>query len=110
MLVLDDHEREGWRVVSVSGDLDVVGAPQVRSAIMRTIADGHTDLVIDLTHTDFVDSFGLGVLVGALKRIRAVDGRLVVVLTEPRVLKVFEITGLDQVFDLVDSVDAALVR
>lgn len=110
MLVLNEHQSEGWRVISVGGDLDVVGAPQVRSSIMRTVADGATELIVDLSKVDFVDSFGLGVLVGALKRIRGVDGRFVLVLNEPRVLKVFEITGLDKVFDIADSLEAATVR
>jgi anti-sigma B factor antagonist len=110
MLTLDDHERDGWRVVSVSGDLDVVNAPQVRNAIVQWVSNGATDLVLDLSRVDFVDSFGLGVLVGALKRVRAADGHLVVVVTERRVLSLLELTGLDSVFHIVDSVDAAVVR
>lgn len=110
MLVLDESHEENWSVISVSGDFDVVGAPQVRSAIMRTIAAGATGLIIDLSRVDFVDSFGLGVLVGALKRVAAAAGQLVLVLTEPRVLKVFEITGLDSVFVIAASLAEAKER
>lgn len=110
MLILDDSERDGWRVVAVAGDLDVVAAPQVRSAVMRALADGVTDLILDLGRVEFIDSFGLGVLVGALKRVRGVDGRLVVVAAEPRVVNVMRVTGLDSVFELVATLDAAVER
>lgn len=70
MLVLDVEERPLGHVLIVSGDLDVATAPQVRSEVVRLLGDGISDLVIDLTRVDFIDSFGLGVLVGALKRVR----------------------------------------
>jgi anti-sigma B factor antagonist len=108
MLVLDVDERAGWHVLVVAGDLDVVTAPQVRSEIVSLISDGASDLVIDLTRVDLLDSFGLGVLVGALKRIKQHNGRLVLAITEPRVLKMLALTGLDAVFEVVDSVDLAV--
>lgn len=108
MLVLDDEERPGGRILSISGDVDVVTAPQVRGEIVRLLGDGTGRLVLDMTRVPFLDSFGLGVLVGALKRSRAAGGSLGVVVTEPRVRSVFEVTGLDDVFDLYDSVEAAL--
>ncbi|MDZ7679423.1 MAG: STAS domain-containing protein [Acidimicrobiales bacterium] len=110
MLVLDVEERPLGRVLIVSGDLDVATAPQVRSEVVRLLGDGISDLVIDLTRVDFIDSFGLGVLVGALKRVRGAGGHLGLVITEPRVRKVFEVTGLDRVFELTETVDAALER
>ncbi len=110
MLILDDSERDGWRIIAVSGELDVVSAPQVRSAVMRALSDGVSDLVLDLGRVEFIDSFGLGVLVGALKRVRAADGRLKLVVTEARVQALFKLTGLESVFDLVDTVDAALAK
>lgn len=110
MLILDDSVRDGWRVIAVAGELDVVSAPEVRSAAMRALSEGATDLVFDLARVEFIDSFGLGVLVGALKRVRAAEGRLRLVVTEPRVRDLFKLTGLDSVFDLVDTVDAALEK
>lgn len=110
MLVLDERHEGDWHVISIAGDLDVAGAPQARSAITRAIAGGIDRLVIDLSRVDFIDSFGLGILVGALKRMAGSDGRLVLVLTEPRILKVFEITGLDSVFVIRESVDSALAE
>ncbi len=64
--------------------------------------------MVDLEGVDFLDSTGLGVLIGGLKRVRSHDGDLSLVCTEPRILKVFEITGLTKVFAIHDTVDAAV--
>ena len=68
----------------------------------------NASLVIDLTDVGFIDSTGLGVLVTTLKHVREVDGRLDVVVTSPRVLKVLAITGLDVVIPLHSTLDEAL--
>ncbi|MGY6502493.1 MAG: STAS domain-containing protein [Acidimicrobiales bacterium] len=105
MIVIDVEERGDWQVLAVAGELDVATTPRVRNEIVRLVADGATRLVLDLSRVDFIDSFGLGVLVGALKRVRSHGGEMRVVITEPRVLKVVELTGLDRVLELADSVD-----
>lgn len=110
MLVLDVEERTNANVLAVSGDLDVATAPQVRTELVRLLTDDAIRLVVDLTRVDFIDSFGLGVLVGGLKRAKTTGTDLVLVVTEPRVLKVFEVTGLDRVFDLAATVDEGLER
>jgi anti-sigma B factor antagonist len=110
VLVLDVEERADGRVLVVSGDLDVATAPQVRSEALRLIGPDAPDLVIDLSRVDFIDSFGLGVLVGALKRANTAGQALHLVVTESRLLKVFEVTGLDRVFHLAGTVDEALDR
>lgn len=107
VLVLDVEERDAGHVLHVSGDVDVSTAPQIRSEIVRLHSQGVSTMAIDLTRVPFVDSFGLGVLVGALKRMRSAGGNLTLVVTEPRVMKVFEVTGLDKVFDIAPSVDQA---
>lgn len=95
-------------MLTVAGELDVVGGPDLRQAVMAEVRDGHTRLVLDLTGVDFVDSFGLGVVVGALKRARLLDGDLRVVVPEPRVRRIFEVCDLDRVFELHTSVAAAV--
>ncbi|MDG2025824.1 MAG: STAS domain-containing protein [Acidimicrobiales bacterium] len=106
-IVTASHRDGQWTVVTVAGELDVVGGPDLRQAVMREVAQGNHHLVLDLTSVDFVDSFGLGVIVGALKRTRLLDGDLRLVVPEPRLRRVFEVCDLDRVFALHDDVAAA---
>jgi anti-sigma B factor antagonist len=100
---------EGDRtVVEVAGEIDVYTAPRLREQLVDLVADGKYHLVVDMERVDFLDSTGLGVLVGALKRVRTHDGELALVCTQPRILKVFEITGLTKVFPMHRSVDEAV--
>lgn len=94
-------------VVSVGGEIDVYTAPILREALDKQIALGHGNLIVDLDDVSFMDSTGLGVLVGRLKRVRGQSGSLRLVCTQERVMKVFKITGLDKVFHIYDSVDMA---
>jgi anti-sigma B factor antagonist len=107
-LGLDVTERGGWVVLSVRGEVDVYTAPRFRERLIELVSEGHHRIVVDLEGVDFLDSTGLGVLVGGLKRLRSNEGELVLVCTKSRILKVFEITGLTKVFAIHDSVDAAV--
>jgi len=100
---------EGQHVVVVAiGEVDVFTAPTLDAELGRLIADGRTDLVVDLSRVDFLDSTGLSVIVKALARVRAVDGSISVVITADRVAKVFRITGLDALIPLYASVAEAV--
>lgn len=107
-LSLDVTRSGDWSVVRVGGEIDLATAPRLRERLITVIDDGADRLVVDLGGVDFIDSTGLGVLIGALKRVRGRDGDLRLVCGEPRILKVFEITGLDKVFEIRPDVDAAV--
>jgi len=94
-------------VIAVSGEIDVATAPQLRECLHRVIAEGGNTVVLDLLGVTFLDSTALGVLVGALKRCRELGGDLHVVVADPRIMKIFEITGLTNVFTITDSLQAA---
>ena len=98
----------GAHVVAVAGEVDIFTAPELKRAIGSAIDAGATEVVVDLTETRFLDSTALGVLIGAVKRLRPLDGRLVIVNTEPSTTKTFEITGLDQIFSIVPTRDDAI--
>ena len=101
--------REGDRtVVVVGGEIDVYTAPKLREQLVELETEGQHDLVVDLDQVEFLDSTGLGVLVGGLKRVRAHDGSLRLVCTQERILKVFRITGLTKIFPIHDSVAEAV--
>lgn len=100
------RKTDGSIVVAVSGELDVFTAPDFETALQELISAGDTNLVLDLTDVDFLDSTGLGVMVKALKWAREGGGSLRVVATHERIVKVFRITGLDDVMALSDRVEA----
>ena len=95
-------------MVEVSGEVDVYTAPRLREAVVSAIDSGSLRLVVDVDKVEFLDSTGVGVLVGALKKVRSGGGTLDIVCTQPRLLKIFEITGLDKVFGLHTTVDDAV--
>jgi anti-sigma B factor antagonist len=107
-LDLDVTERNGHTVLAVRGEVDVYTAPRLRERIVELVSAGHRRIVVDLAGVEFLDSTGLGVLVGALKRVRSHEGDLSLVCRAPRILDVLEITGLTNVFAIHDSVEAAV--
>ena len=100
-----DAERH---VVSVRGEIDLFTAPELKSALSEAMESGHDRIVVDLTDTTFLDSTALGVLIGAVKRLRSRDGRLTIVNVDDNIAKTFEITGLDQIFTIKPTRDEAI--
>ena len=107
-LTLSTREVDGTTIVAVGGEIDVYTAPKLRDRITELVADGVFNIVIDMESVEFLDSTGLGVLVGGLKKVRAHDGSLELICTQDRLLKIFRITGLAKVFVIHDSADGAL--
>ena len=93
---------DGTGEVVVEGEVDIATAPQLREALHQAIDQGATRLRIDLAEVGFIDSAGLGVLIGVLKRIREVGGEIELAHVQPAPRKVIEITGLDELFTLID--------
>jgi anti-sigma B factor antagonist len=95
-------------LVTLSGEVDVYTAPALRERLVEDIEGGCPMVVIDMSGVDFIDSSGLGVLVSALKRVSEAGITMRIVCDSEPVLKIFRITGLDKVFDLVPSLDEAI--
>jgi len=106
-LGLDVSKVGSYSVVDVKGEIDVYTAPKLREKLIELVSEGSHDVVVNLEGVDFLDSTGLGVLVGALKRVKAHDGSLSLVCTQDKILKIFKITGLTKVFPIHGSVDDA---
>jgi len=106
---IEEHTAGGdAHVVSVTGEVDLFTAPEFKQRVMAPIAAGSERVIVDLTGTTFIDSSSLGVLIGAHRRMKARGGRLIVACDNTGIVKTFRITGLDSVFTVVPSVDAAL--
>lgn len=104
---LDVQQRDDCVVLAVAGEVDLASAPELRDRLFDLVSDGHRRIVVDLSTTEFLDSTGLGALVAGLKRLRAHEGEMRLVCTTARVRKVFEITHVDRVLPLHESVDEA---
>ena len=100
-----DSERH---VLAVRGEIDLFTAPELKQVLAESIEAGRVRIIVDLSETTFLDSTALGVLIGAVKRLRSRDGQLVIVNTDANIAKTFEITGLDKIFTIVPTVEDAL--
>lgn len=88
----------GVPVVVVHGELDVSTTPRLKDRVMSLAEQGHASAVVDLSAVTFVDSTALGALVSGVKRFRDNGGDLRLVVVDPHIEKVLEITGLTEVF------------
>ena len=104
--VLDLTDR--LSVIAVHGQADLHTASDLRSAISEAIDRGAVHLVVDLSEATFIDSMTLGVLLGAVKRLRPTGGAVSVVCTDPHIRRIFEITLLDRIFTLYPNRQAAV--
>lgn len=95
-------------VLTVFGEIDLFTAPELKSAIAAAVEDGRPRVVVDLTHTTFLDSSGLGVLVGALQRLRDHGGALSIVNVDEAIARTFSITGLDQILAIRETREDAV--
>jgi len=107
-LKLGHHARDGIEVIDVRGEIDIYTAPRLRELLIDLVSKGSYQLVVNLDEVGFLDSTGLGVLVGGLRRVRAHDGSLDLVCTQQRILKILKITGLTEVFGIYETADRAI--
>jgi anti-sigma B factor antagonist len=108
-LQIADYALDGRTyVVEVAGQIDLYAAPEFKERVSRVIDEGASRVIIDLARVTFMDSTGLGVLIGALKRIRAASADLLLVVTDYDIERLFELTGLDGTFRIYRSRDDAL--
>ncbi|MCB1029837.1 MAG: STAS domain-containing protein [Acidimicrobiales bacterium] len=109
-LRIDVGQQGSWTVLGVGGEIDVATAPRLRDQMIAALSEGKHNLVVNLEAVDFIDSTGLGVLISGLKRVKTHGGEFRLVSAEQRLLKIFEITGLDAVFNIHPSVDEATAQ
>src|ERR1700733_2944167 len=100
----------GVRVVTVPEEVDITNAPGLRTALLQAAADGSPALVVDMTRTRFCDSAGLRVLVDAHKQALAEGRAVLLAVPAAAVLRVLEITGIDQAIPHFASLDEAVTH
>jgi anti-sigma B factor antagonist len=107
-LQIDTVRQGDTCVLTLSGEVDIYSSPALRNALATASAEGFSMIVVDLNGVSFIDSSGLGVLVGALRRAREAGGDLKVVSAQEFVGRIMRITGLDHVFALHATLEEAL--
>jgi anti-sigma B factor antagonist len=96
------------RMIDLEGEVDVYTAPQLKQQIIDLLDDGALHIVVNLSAVNYLDSTALGVLIGGLKRLRERDGILELICPNPRIKRIFEITGLNRIFDMYMSEEEAV--
>jgi len=108
---LSSETRDGQtHVIHVKGEIHVSTAPEFAAQLDGAIAQDHPAVVLDLTEVEFIDSTGLSVLLNGLRSVTLRGGRLALAVSNPTVLRLFEITRLDSTFDIDSTLDEALRR
>ena len=107
-LKLGHYNKDGIEVIDVGGKIDISTAVRLRALLIDLVSKDNYQLIVNLDRVEFLDSTGLGVLLGGLKRVRAHDGSLDLVCTQERILKLFRTTGLAKVFGIHETVDRAI--
>jgi len=100
--------REGVAVIVLGGEVDVYTSPRLKQEMVDLLNRGQVNLIVDLNGIEYLDSTGLGVLIGGLKRAREREGDLRLICDNMRILRIFEITGLTKIFDIDRNEDDAL--
>jgi len=90
-------------LLGIEGEVDVYTSPQLKQEIIKLAESGVKRLIIDLSKVEYMDSTGLGVLISGLKRLRESEGNLALVGPGVRITRIFEITGLDKIFDIYQT-------
>ncbi|MFG2264839.1 STAS domain-containing protein [Streptomyces sp. NPDC048720] len=107
-------EQDGWAVLRVGGELDLMTSPVLRQRVHDVVAEGHHSLVLDLSGVFFCDSSGVGVLIAARRLIRSCQGRLRLILPDrgaedgSHVNRVLGALGVRRLFDVRPDVESAV--
>jgi anti-sigma B factor antagonist len=109
-LIVDVRAEAGHAVLAVTGEIDIHTAHALADRLADVVASGERTLIVDLGGVEFLDSSGLGVLVGGLNKERDVGGSLSLVCAHANLLKLFAITGLDRVFVIHPTLAAAIAH
>lgn len=107
-LSIQTEERGGWTVLRVAGEIDLYTSPQLREHLLEAAGSAQSPprVALDFTDVGFVDSSGLGVIIGGLKHVRELNGDLVVVASDGSPLtKLLALTSLDGAVRRLVSVD-----
>ena len=94
--------------INIEGEIDVYTSPKVKEALNDLIQKENYNIVVNLEEVTYIDSTGLGVLIGGLKKVKENNGYIKLICTNPQIKKIFDITGLVKIFGIYDNENDAL--
>jgi len=89
--------------IKLKGEVDIYTVPVLKKTIQVLMEEGHKTFILDLTEADYIDSTGLGTLVGIYRRAKEKEGKVYIICPNPQVKKVFVTTGLSTLFAFYES-------
>ena len=87
-------------LIALAGDFDLHSGPEFERRVLEALGRSATDLLIDLSEVSFIDSTTIGILMRTRKRLAPIGGRVLVVTSDRNILRLFEITALDRMFEI----------
>lgn len=97
------HGDEQSNIIVLQGEIDIYSAPDFKEQLYRIIDEGQQSIVLECSELSYIDSMGLGILVGALKRLKEQNRDIVVRNPKNNIRKLLRITGLDKVFIIEEA-------
>jgi anti-sigma B factor antagonist len=107
-LIKNIRQKDGVTVIEMASRFDATTAPQVKAQLRDLVAAGQCRIVVNLKALEFIDSSGLGVLVGTLRRCVAVGGEMCLAEVPEFARSVLELTRLTRVFSIAATEDEAI--
>lgn len=104
------REIDGFKVLDISGEIDVYTAPQFKEAVTQVINDGQIDLIVNMSGVTYMDSSGFGTLLSATKRLRPEDGTVNLIACNTAIDRMLRITRLNTVFGTYQTLEEALTK
>lgn len=102
------NSKKNTLIVHIAGDFDLVSANEFREKIDQSIAETMSqNLILDLEKTTFIDSSGLGVIMGRYRRIKANHGQMIIYGAKPGIRKIFEVSGILSLMPVLNTEQAA---
>ncbi|MFQ3549438.1 MAG: STAS domain-containing protein [Armatimonadota bacterium] len=102
-LMIDVRKDDKIAIIELAGEVDAYTSSKFKEVMIEQIESGSSHLIVNMENVEYIDSAGLGALVGGLKRASEHNGKIVVVCSKPQIKKVFEITGLERVFPIFND-------
>jgi anti-sigma B factor antagonist len=97
-LIVKEEHLENLVKIHIAGEIDILSSQDLKKQLYDLIDEFEVDIEVDFTNLKYIDSSGLGVFIGALKRIREKNKDIYIINMKDNIKKLFLITGLDKLF------------